>query len=351
MSNFLNFIEETSGVGHLRVEDHLGDGYVRLHVAEAEKRQAKHDIQSSEDILIEMLRNARDASAKHIFVALAKEGSTRSICMVDDGVGIPEHLQEKIFEPRVTSKLDSMHVDTWGVHGRGMALYSISLNAEKAYVARSDRNRGSALYVETDVNKLPERTDQSSIPAVRLKKDGSLVIRGAKNLNRTLIEFILTEQQGLVVYAGSPLDIIATLYHLGCSAFDSLPDGCIMKDFARCTSPAELQSQAKDAGLFTSERSARRVLDGVIAPLEPFISVLDKDSLKSGATSEPQAVDISKDSRGLRLDESYKQDFLDDISHAYDKLARAHYLDPGCEPSLSLDHDELVIRIPLHKLR
>ena len=80
-------------------------GFVRLRSSEAERRQAAQDIRSSEDIIIEMLRNARDAHASNIFVACTREGSTRRIVMIDDGDGVPKHLQRTVFEPRVTSKL------------------------------------------------------------------------------------------------------------------------------------------------------------------------------------------------------------------------------------------------------
>ena len=60
----------------LRVEDDLGDGFVRLRSAEAERRQAAHDIRSTEDIVIEALRNARDAQARTILMArIARGGS------------------------------------------------------------------------------------------------------------------------------------------------------------------------------------------------------------------------------------------------------------------------------------
>ena len=62
-NDLIAFIASMSGEGNLRVEENLGDGYVKLRVSEAERRQAKHDIQSVEDIVIEMLRNARDAGA------------------------------------------------------------------------------------------------------------------------------------------------------------------------------------------------------------------------------------------------------------------------------------------------
>lgn len=62
-NELISFIASMSGEGNLRVEENLGEGYVRLRVSEAERRQAKHDIQHVEDIVIEMLRNARDAGA------------------------------------------------------------------------------------------------------------------------------------------------------------------------------------------------------------------------------------------------------------------------------------------------
>ena len=56
--NLASFIEDVCGEGHLRVETDLGGGFVRLRSSEAERRQAAQDIRSSEDIIIEMLRNA-----------------------------------------------------------------------------------------------------------------------------------------------------------------------------------------------------------------------------------------------------------------------------------------------------
>ncbi|HHJ98882.1 MAG TPA: ATP-binding protein, partial [Actinobacteria bacterium] len=133
----IDFVTNVSGDGYLKVEESLGDGYVRLRVPEAERRQAEHDIRSVEDIVVELLRNARDAHAQRIFVATTREGSTRTLTMIDDGVGIPPALQDTVFEPRVTSKLETMVMDRWGVHGRGMALYSVRSNVVSARVACS----------------------------------------------------------------------------------------------------------------------------------------------------------------------------------------------------------------------
>ena len=133
-----DFIDDVCGESRLRVEDDLGDGFVRLRSSEAERRQAAQDIRSSEDVVIELLRNARDAGASRIFLATQKTGNERLLTVLDDGQGIPAAQHERIFEPRVTSKLDSAHMDKWGMHGRGMALYSISVNAEEARGLQSE---------------------------------------------------------------------------------------------------------------------------------------------------------------------------------------------------------------------
>ena len=51
-NDLISFIASMSGEGNLRVEENLGDGFVRLRVSEAERRQAKHDIQQVEDIVL-----------------------------------------------------------------------------------------------------------------------------------------------------------------------------------------------------------------------------------------------------------------------------------------------------------
>ena len=93
-----SFIENLTGDSHLRVQDDLGDGFVRLKAAEAQRRQAKQDIRSFEDVVIEMLRNSRDANAHTIFVACWKEQSFRHVTMIDDGDGIPPSLHKTVFE-------------------------------------------------------------------------------------------------------------------------------------------------------------------------------------------------------------------------------------------------------------
>ena len=207
-----DFIDDVCGESRLRVEDDLGDGFVRLRSSEAERRQAAQDIRSSEDVVIELLRNARDAGASRIFLATQRTGNARLLTVLDDGQGIPAAQHERIFEPRVTSKLDSAHMDKWGMHGRGMALYSISVNAEEARVLQSEPGLGTSLTVATDTESLAEKADQSTFPRFEQEPSGSWAMRGPKNIVRTAAEFALEHRGDLSVYLGTPVEVAATLF-------------------------------------------------------------------------------------------------------------------------------------------
>ena len=175
-NELISFIASMSGEGNLRVEENLGEGYVRLRVSEAERRQAKHDIQHVEDIVIEMLRNARDAGADKVYLATTKEDGVRTLVFLDNGSGVPQDMQERIFDARVTSKLESMKMDRWGVHGRGMALFSIKQNTDEARVVTSGVDLGSAFKVSVAADRLSERADQSSWPQAVKDEDGRSVL-------------------------------------------------------------------------------------------------------------------------------------------------------------------------------
>ena len=213
-NDLISFIASMSGEGNLRVEENLGDGFVRLRVSEAERRQAKHDIQQVEDIVVEMLRNARDAGARSIYIATGKEEGVRTLLFIDDGSGVPEEMRERIFDARVTSKLESMKMDRWGVHGRGMALFSIRQNTLSSEVVASGLKLGfPAFRVTVDTDALPERADQSTWPQTAKDEEGALsCVRGPHNIARAVCEFACEELHGCDVYLGSPTEIAATLY-------------------------------------------------------------------------------------------------------------------------------------------
>ncbi|HIW75215.1 MULTISPECIES: ATP-binding protein [Gordonibacter] len=353
------FVGSVCGDSHLRVEADLGDGFVRLRSAEAERRQAAHDIRSTEDVVIEMLRNARDAHASSIFTAVSREGTRRRIIMVDDGDGVPPALHERIFEPRVTSKLDSVHIDKWGVHGRGMALYSIAVNATSARIAASDVGEGAAFVVETDLSQLGEKTDQSSFPTFERTAEGTVSVRGPKNILRTVCEFALEHRRDCTVYLGSPTDIVATLYAFGLSsltaaarAFADVEETPVCKRCALAADPAELAAIAGGLGLELSERSARRVLDGEIAPVRPLLERIRIEGLES---EHPHVAPVprsrtSSDARGLKIAPDDVEDFSARVAAAYQDLARRYYLEPTVHPEVRVGKDRITIAISVTKL-
>ena len=347
------FVEEVNGTGHLRIEYDYGDVFVRLRTSEAERRQAAQDIRSSEDILIELLRNARDAHAKRIFVATGKSGATRTITVIDDGDGIPANMHKLIFEPRVTSKLDTAHIDKWGMHGRGMALYSVAQNSSEARVTSSAPSAGTVIQVVTDTSLLPEKADQSSFPTFVLNDQGSVDVRGPKNLVRTACEFAIEERAACSVFFGSATEVLAAVYAKGlesmsavdrlfCDDPDVLPIG---KRFATASDPRAFAKMAESIGLDLSERSARRIQDGTIAPAEPLLSRIElldgtkaKGRRKAGHGGSAQRLKLSHDER-LQL--------ATDAKRAFAEIAERYYLESDIEPSVKTGSDRVTISIPI----
>lgn len=359
-----SFIEDVCGESHLRVEADLGGGFVRLKSSEAERRQAAQDIRCTEDIIIEMLRNARDAHASAIFVACTRDGNNRRIVMIDNGDGVPAHMRKLVFEPRVTSKLDSMHMDKWGIHGRGMALYSIAVNAESANIAASQEQGGSAFVIQTNLDKLPEKTDQSTFPTFDLGESGTVSVRGPKNIMRTACEFAIESRTACQVYLGSATDIAASLYAFGLSSItaetrnqaigvDDLP---VCQMLAATTNPAQFADVAAKLGLEMSERSARRIMDGQIAPLTPLLARISsalsaQQNLGKQPSNKAPNTRGSKDARGLKIAQNDASAFVSEIQNAFGKLARDYYLQEDVEPTIRVTKDALRISIPLIKLR
>jgi len=353
-SDLLNFVTSVSGDAYLKVEENLGDGFVRLKISEAERRQAKHDIRGAEDIVVELLRNARDAHAQRIFLATGREGDTRTIAVVDDGVGVPEALRDRIFEPRVTSKLETMVMDRWGVHGRGMALFSIKTNSLEARVAASGAHKGASVVVHTDAAALAERADQSSWPAVERDDDGILrVSRGPHNIPRRAVEFAL-EHPGIDVFLGSVTETLATLVMLARFEMDE-SDLLFCEDLARlpvwlrpgaAADATELADAAAQMGLTVSERTAHRILAGEITPLHSVLSVATGRADSAPPASAP---DIYKDRRGLKIHHTDLNAFRAELEGAFDAIAEKYYLHLRCEPKITVGKDDIRVRFEVDK--
>ncbi len=347
-----SFVSRMGGDRALRVEENLGGGYVRLRVAEAERRQAKHDVRCVEDSVIEMLRNSRDAGARHIYVATSREGSLRTTVVLDDGSGIPEDMRQRVFEARVTSKLESFHMDRWGVHGRGMALFSIRENAVSAEVLSSGPGRGAAIRVVTDANALPERADQSTWPVVGEDEDGlRSCARGPHNIVRTCCEFALEERGRCEVYLGSPAEIAATARARASLSVDA-SDLLFMEGLTELPVPerlraaadaSELLEVARSLGLEMSERTAHRIVSGQVRPLRSVLSRL------THATEgrRPREVDLMRDRRGLRVSREDAEEFSRALERDFALLGDRYYLTLASEPRVRVGPGRITVTFEL----
>jgi len=210
-SDLNKFLDQLNIKDSLSVEEDLGNGYVRLKISEAERRQALQDINCVEDIIVELLRNSRDAGSKNIFIGTKRlEDKNRIVNFIDDGAGIPPNLKDIIFEARVTSKLDNGKKDTYGFHGRGMALFSIKLNVNDIRLSFSDRSKGASFYLDIDLDKVPEKKDQSIIPQIIKMDEDVNIIGGVNNIIKTIIEFQL-QNKDMNFFYGTPTQVLATM--------------------------------------------------------------------------------------------------------------------------------------------
>lgn len=355
MKGLEDFIDEASSGRFLRIEDDLGGGFVRLRISEAQRRQARQDIRCVEDAVIELLRNARDAHARSIFLASSRSGDMRSIVVVDDGDGVPENMVECIFEPRVTSKLDTLCEDDWGVHGRGMALYSIRENAAEAQVAASVAGQGSSFRVVFRVGDIAERKDQSTLPVLEGDaREGYRLGPGPRNIARAAAEFALAARKQCRVYLGSPIEVAATLFAYGRRYAQSpLAFGekrCRIapaKRLSFCTDASDFAACACELGLDVSQRSAYRILQGEVAPLDPLLGVLLKRSEHDRVAKS--APDIARDLRGLKIAPEDLDDFSRAMKKAWAVLAESYYLDPGIDPVVRVSRDAVQVTFPASK--
>ena len=355
-NDLISFIASMSGEGNLRVEENLGDGFVRLRVSEAERRQAKHDIQHVEDIVVEMLRNARDAGARSIYLATTKEEGVRTLLFLDDGSGVPDDMRERIFDARVTSKLESMKMDRWGVHGRGMALFSIRQNCQSSELVASGLNLGSSFRIVADTSTLPERTDQSTWPQTAKDDAGVLsCVRGPHNIARTVCEFACEELHGCDVYLGSPTEIAATLYAHSLSRVDASrllfidsDETLPVVDRLACASDAqEFIRIAAGVGIDISERTAHRILGGSIAPLRSAASRLLRE--KTDASHAPASIDLTRDRRGLKIAQDDLADFSRSMEREFSELASRYYLTLMHEPKVRVGKDRITVTFDIGK--
>ncbi|MCL5069400.1 MAG: ATP-binding protein [Actinobacteria bacterium] len=213
-TDLTRFLSDLDIKNKLNIEEDLGNGYVKLKISEAERRQALQDIHTVEDIIIELLRNSRDAGSKNIFIGTKKIGDNRRVIYcIDDGNGIPPKFHNLIFQARVTSKLDDGIKDSYGFHGRGMALFSIKLTSDEVKITFSDHLKGTSIYIDNNLEIIPEKKDQSLLPQLSESNGESHLTGGVNNIIKVILDFAL-QNNNINFYYGTPSQIIATMRHL-----------------------------------------------------------------------------------------------------------------------------------------
>lgn len=329
----LTFVTNLAGHHFLKVEEELEDGYFRLNIAEAERRQAKHDIRTVEDAVIELLRNSRDAQAKHIFIASTKDSQQlRNLVIIDDGCGVPLSARQLIFEPRVTSKVDQIIEDKYGVHGRGMALFAIKSQVKSAYVVNSEKGSGTVIKVVVDTRQLPEKADQSTWPLVKKNKKGEVSLSGPHNILRVVTEFVL-DHPWLNIYLGSPAEILALALH----QYSDLP---IFRFFSEQRRPFEIKQLALEfLGLDLSLRHVQRVF-ALKDKLVPAVNERVKESFL------PQGKARHKIAKGQIIADEDLQQLLQAVLENAAKVSAKYFLQLTAKPNIKLTNTSIKIEIP-----
>ncbi len=351
-NELVDFVSSLTDQALQRIEEKLPHGYVRLKVAEAERRQAQHDIRSVEDIVIELVRNSRDAGASIVLVGFQKEqGRYRRITVVDDGCGIPEEMHGIIFEPRVTSKGDEFHVDRYGVHGRGMALFSIESRADDARVYSSEPGQGTAIVLSVDTMSVPERSDQATIPGLDEVDGREEVGGGPHNVPRALLEMSV-DYPKMSFYLGSFAEVIATARTFTGDGEED--EGALWQGLSDMNDARRLMEMAQSLGLPISERNAYRVLGGKIAPLGTVYDMAKKTRQIVTVVEKPET-------QSARHRESRKRNPLrrirpDDLAEIGSEAGRAaervlgkYYLKSSGTPQVRRGRGKIIISIYVNR--
>ncbi|MBV9071671.1 MAG: PAS domain-containing protein, partial [Acidobacteria bacterium] len=125
-------------------EDLLKPKQIKVHVSDMPRMQVCGNFQDLQQVLTNVLINARDAVGEHgnIWIDAVPEGERAEITIRDDGKGIPEDLIGRIFEPLVTTKRGQ------GGTGLGLAITRRILNATDGDISvKSAPGRGAEFTI------------------------------------------------------------------------------------------------------------------------------------------------------------------------------------------------------------
>ncbi len=350
----IEFVSSITDSARLRIEENLPHGFVRLKVAEAERRQAQHDIRSVEDIVTELVRNSRDAGARYVLVGFQKEqGRFRKITVLDDGCGIPEDMHQLIFEPRVTSKSEDFEEDRYGVHGRGMALFSICSRADSAAIVSSVPGLGTAIGLTVDTEKVPERSDQATLP--RLENDDGVenVGTGPHNVPRVLLEMSVDSRE-VCFFLGSNAEVLATARYLD-KVRGRHATGAIWSDLAPLVDARSLAEVAEvRLGIPVSERNAYRIMGDEIKPLETIYKLASAEVVEAEAGAGEGApagkngakrADAGRQNPLRRLGKADMEEIAEEASAVVEKVVGRYFLKTSGQPRIRRGRGKLIISL------
>lgn len=337
----LNFVTNLAGDRFLKVEREIGSGFYVLNIGEAERRQAKHDIRCVEDIVIELVRNSRDAGASQIFIASNKDAAgVRQLTIIDDGVGVASDFHDVIFEPRVTSKIDNLIEDRFGVHGRGMALYSIRSNVDEAKVVASKPNGGTILKLTVNTNILRERKDQSTFPVIKVSGDKACITSGPHNIWRLLVEISL-ESPSLDIFYGTAAEILATL-KTQITGGDSLSERRLWAEALDADEPERLCRHSSQLGLKVSLRNCQRIMSGEIKALDSIKERLGR------AAKEFRPLKIATKATPGPIGHEDLESFAQAISESFRNLGEKYFIKLDGKPRVACTKETIRIDIPVN---
>lgn len=357
-TDLTRFLSDLDIKNRLNIEEDLGNGYIKLKISEAERRQALQDIHTVEDIITELLRNSRDAGSKNIFIGTKKAADNkRVIHCIDDGRGIPPKFHNLIFQARVTSKLDDGIKDSYGFHGRGMALFSIKLTSDEVRITFSDHLKGTSIYIDVNLEVIPEKKDQSLMPELAESDGKPYLTGGINNIIKILMEFAL-QNSNINFYYGTPTQIIATMRNLSFKKinykdsykfnnWDQLND-FIMKNNIGVTDIVSLTDNynileeitKKIYNMDISQRNIQRIIYNEINMLEPItLNLINNKFLNN---NEENSVTIEKKSeKKLQLYDEVKlaNRFKDEEIRCIIKTLEETVIKYGSKHLVTIDND------------
>lgn len=298
----------------------LGGGFARLTGVEGVRR-APSSIESVEDALLELVRNACDAGAENVYVASALHARRyRELVVLDDGCGIPDPYREIVFEPGVTTRHLTPSRLADRTHGAGLSLHHIREAALSARIL----SIGSPTSIRTvfDTEVTPERSLQSAGSSRRS-------LHGNRSNLRATLQSLADAPGAPEIFYGSPASILALFLNKR-----------IIPETEKVSGIESWCEERMGAGL--SRRTLQRVIKGQVSAAGRVDSPERQD--EAGDPGQSKEMVLSSGGGRLVLD---RRD-LSEIRSIIERAARESYLEVG-EVGFGSKEGEVTIRAEIHE--